>query len=409
MMRILYSLFATFFVITVAHAADRKNDAVSFDLSSVRVSEVVQLIYRDVLSSAYLLDPEVLADARLVSFRYALKDRSRAGVLPLLDAIGLEVVQRAGIDYVRPRQAVNDVYVYRPKYRDVTYLVELLRSIFKGSFTSTRSLALPTPVKSESTVPAPAGSAAALVDRDADLLVFNGPAAEIRQLEGLLPKVDARQGDVLVRGVVYEVSASDKAGSAFSLALSLLGGHVSAALNGGSALANSVRLQNVSLDAVFSVLSADSRFKVVSSPSLRVRSGGAGRISVGQDVPVLGAVTYPGNGSSPVQSIEYRSSGVIFDLRPVVREQAVELDIGQQVSSFVATETGVNGSPTLIKREVKSSLSLADGEIVLLGGLAEQKHSEGASGLSFLPSVFRSKTMESSNTEILLVLQLTRL
>nr|QVB91782.1 hypothetical protein JYM95_11410 [Salmonella enterica subsp. enterica serovar Give var. 15 str. CFSAN004343] len=36
------------------------------------------------------------------------------------------------------------------------------------------------------------------------------------------------------------------------------------------------------------------------------------------------------------------------------------------------TETGVNNSPTLIKRDVTTEVSLADGDIILLGGLAEQ-------------------------------------
>ncbi|HFL3437906.1 TPA: hypothetical protein ACG3MZ_000857 [Salmonella enterica subsp. enterica serovar Cotham] len=38
----------------------------------------------------------------------------------------------------------------------------------------------------------------------------------------------------------------------------------------------------------------------------------------------------------------------------------------------MTTETGVNNSPTLIKRDVTTEVSLADGDIILLGGLAEQ-------------------------------------
>lgn len=41
-------------------------------------------------------------------------------------------------------------------------------------------------------------------------------------------------------------------------------------------------------------------------------------------------------------------------------------------TSLVTTETGVNNSPTLIKRDVTTEASLADGDIILLGGLAEQ-------------------------------------
>ncbi|QJQ03192.1 hypothetical protein C798_24050 [Herbaspirillum rubrisubalbicans Os34] len=118
---------------------------------------------------------------------------------------------------------------------------------------------------------------------------------------------------------------------------------------------------------------------------------------------------YPGNGSAPVQSVEYRSSGVIFDLKPIVRESVVDLTVGQQLSNFIVTQTGVNNSPTLTKREVSTSLSVADGDVVIIGGLAENRESLGRIGFSFLPDWMRSNTGQNSKTEILLVLQVSRL
>src|SRR5690606_22060474 len=119
---------------------------------------------------------------------------------------------------------------------------------------------------------------------------------------------------------------------------------------------------------IANVLSNDSRFKVVSSPSIRMTSGVSGTFSVGQDVPVLGSVSYDGNGNA-VQSVEYRSSGVIFKVLPNVYERKVVLDINQELSNFVRTETGVDGSPTLTKRELNTSVSVADNEVIVLGGL----------------------------------------
>jgi len=394
-----------------AAAAPVVDGPVSFDLTRVRVSEVAHLMFRDVLRSPYVLAPEVVNDERLISFRFDASKKSHADVVRLLQSVGLDVTTRGDLDVItlsKDLEPAKEVFVYRPKYRDTSYLSELLRPLFKGQFTINRTIAAPVAGK-QSDAASPPGSAAALVDRNSDSLVFSGTANEVRQLEKLLVQVDDRPGEVMVRGVVYEVSSSDTDGSAFSLALNLLGGKLTGGLGSSNALDNFVRFKNQTIDAVYSVLSSDSRFKVVSTPSLRVRSGGSGRFTVGQDVPVLGAVTYPGNGQPPVQSVEYRSSGVIFDLQPEVREAVVNLNVSQQVSNFVATDTGVNNSPTLIKREVKTALTLADGDIVVLGGLAENKESAGRSGLSFIPSWLHSKTNESSKTEILLVLQLTKI
>jgi type II secretory pathway component GspD/PulD (secretin) len=87
----------------------------------------------------------------------------------------------------------------------------------------------------------------------------------------------------------------------------------------------------------------------------------------------------------------------------------VDLDVSHQVSNFVVTDTGVNNSPTLIKRELKTALSLTDGDVVVLGRLAENKESQGTNGLSFMPDFLRSKKSESSKSEILLIFQMTKL
>ena len=48
--------------------------------------------------------------------------------------------------------------------------------------------------------------------------------------------------------------------------------------------------------------------------------------SVGQDVPLLGSVSYAYNGQA-VQSVEYRSSGVIFNILPTGSEGGIALRI----------------------------------------------------------------------------------
>src|ERR1035437_1745200 len=88
--------------------------------------------------------------------------------------------------------------------------------------------------------------------------------------------------------------------------------------------------------------------------SMRVKSGASARFSVGNETPVLGAVSYQQNGSS-VQSVEYRPSGVILDLKPFVRSVGIDLTGFQQLSNFAVTDTGVNSSPPLSKRELSTT------------------------------------------------------
>lgn len=387
-----------------------------FDFRGIGVAQVVQLIYSEALKDPYVIDPEVLADTRQVSFRYdsASAGDVRAFVHSFFGSLGLTVTRRGGVDFVSRSAPVekvepeSEVFVYRPRFRDGSYLVDVLAPLFKGSFTA-RKLIVAASSEKISNIAPPPGSAAASIDRKSDTLVFSGTASEVARLKRLLAQVDFAVGDVLVRGVLYEVQTTKSDGSAFKIALNLLGGKLGASLGAAVASGNFAQLKNQSLDVVASSLSTDGRFVVKSTPVLRVVSGGVGRFTVGQDVPVLGAVTYSGNGGAPVQSVEYRSSGVIFDIQPVIHDAGVDLTVMQQVSNFVATDTGVNASPTLIKRELKTALSVADGELVVIGGLAESKDTAASDGLSFLPSFLHSRTSDKASTEILLVLQVTRL
>lgn len=123
---------------------------------------------------------------------------------------------------------------------------------------------------------------------------------------------------------------------------------------------------------------------------------------------MLGALSYPQGAGQAVQSVEYRSSGVIFDVRPVVKESIIDLDITQQLSNFVKTTTGVNNSPTLTKRELKTKVGMEDGDVIVLGGLTESKDTNTRDGLSFLPRFLHTTGYEQSSSEILLVLQVQR-
>jgi type II secretory pathway component GspD/PulD (secretin) len=126
-------------------------------------------------------------------------------------------------------------------------------------------------------------------------------------------------------------------------------------------------------------------------------------------VPTLGAVTVPQGGAQAVQSIEYRSSGVILELSPTVREDSVEVLVDQQISDFARTETGVNNSPTLTKRSLTTTITAADSELIVLGGLTQNKNSSGRSGLSILPKFMHSSNGSDTRTEILLLLQISKL
>jgi len=230
----------------------------------------------------------------------------------------------------------------------------------------------------------------------------------VRKLDALLKQLDTPSSEILVKAVVYEVQTTQSEGSAVTLAAAILGGKFGIAIDGGASTSNAVKLKFNNFDAVYSALSGDKRFKLVSAPTMRVKSGNTARFVAGSDVPVLGSVSYQQNGAA-VQSVEYKSSGVILDLKPQVREDVTDLTIFQQISSFIQTQTGVSNSPTLLKREIQTQVAAKADEMIVLGGLEENSSTVSESGLSFLPKFLRSAGNDQTKTEIMVVLNVQRL
>ncbi|CAM7767154.1 type II secretion system protein GspD [Citrobacter portucalensis] len=378
---------------------------VDFRLDAMQLPKAITFFYADVLKQPFMLAPELAADPRIVSFHITEQTDAKQFFARYLQNMNIAISQKGGVDYifpVTPKQVIEPKFsfVYAPKHRSVAYLSGLLRGIVGGDFGSVSG--------AESVQGAtlqPAVARTGNINGDGDVLVFYGSRADIRKIEQMLPSVDTPTSEVYVGGYVFEVQTNERNGSGLALAAKLLNEKLSIQIGGtGEAgYQNFIKFSSGSLTALYELFRTDSRFHVVSSPSLRARSGTQASFSVGEDVPVLGNVSYEGD--KAVQSVEYRSSGVIFNVQPWVRSDVIDLNISQELSNFAKTNTGVNNSPTLIKRSIQTAVSVKDGDIILIGGLAENKTTDTDTGLTFMPSWFATKSTEKYKTDIVVILQ----
>jgi general secretion pathway protein D len=79
----------------------------------------------------------------------------------------------------------------------------------------------------------------------------------------------------------------------------------------------------------------------------------------------------------------------------------VDLNITQELSSFVVTTTGVNNSPTLMQRSATSTLGIKPGEVVLFAGLEETHEDE--TNARFFGFNIGKKTNDSTSELLLLI------
>lgn len=378
---------------------------VAFDLAGVSVVSFLQATYKNLLGRDYVISPEVLAMDKRFSLSVKALDAVAlpAFVDDFLLAQGVQSRKRAGIyylDVVAPvlpassaslRSGVvglsgegglvgdglppvfNPVRVYTPMHRPAEFMVTVINSAFGAPY---------------------ARLAGAVV-------VLSAPEARIDEVVRVVHSLDVGARTVEVSASFVEILRSDSSGRGLSLVASVLSSRFGAAF---SSTAGSLSVSAGGFQLVLDALQADGRFKQVSNSRVLGDESERMSLTVGDETPTISSAGRDNQGNG-VQNIVYRPSGVILDVLPrVLGSGRLSLLVDGQISSFQATVTGVTGSPTLIKRQVKTSVTVADGEVVIIGGLDDTKSSAGRSGFSFLPRSWAGGASSDSHTDLVLIL-----
>lgn len=118
-----------------------------------------------------------------------------------------------------------------------------------------------------------------------------------------------------------------------------------------------------------SVAARDQRQKgtIISSPTLTALSGQSARIVVGQNVPFIDRKTRTDSGESEF-SVVRQDIGVSLSITPKVEGDFVFLKIAQEVSNI---DPSARNAVDIItdKKQIESTVKLADGETIFLGGV----------------------------------------
>lgn len=374
----------------------------AMELVNVPLADVVAMYYQN-NQRQYVLSPELIADQMPVSFR--LDGNVDQKFFSLLSTRGYTVSSRGGVDYIAKTVDVppdSKPFIYFTKHRNPVEIARALQPFFKGRFGALGSVMSQPVSSSEKASPT---SATSQLDQNQEFLTFFGPEDEHKQLEKLLSQVDVPIPQVEIRAVLYEVSVNVTSGSSLNIVGQSLNksGISFSANSGGQPLAGaaSISIGAGGFSLAYSSLANDSRFKVLSSPVLRVVSGKTSSLTVGQEVPVLGSVSYTEGSSTPVQSVEYRQSGSLFTVTPTVYGSSVQIQVKQELSEFAATTASNIDSPTILRRAVDASLTLAPGEVAFLGGIDSDKVTDAKGGFWFL----RNKQRGTQSSQLVLMIQ----
>jgi general secretion pathway protein D len=263
-----------------------------------------------------------------------------------------------------------------------------------------------------------------IVDEAGNRILFTGTAEDYTELRKLLVALDTPRRQVLVEVTIAEVTLTDQTniGMEWFFTHSMTNGAVltGGTLNGlgigtqGLNLNYTANWAGLSIQAAFNAFASNNKVNILSRPRLVARSGGEASIQVGTDVPIITAQatnpTQTSGATNILQSIEYRQTGTILHIKPLVYgDNRVDLVITQEVSSEQANANAAVASPVILDRNLTTQLSLADGATAVLGGLMDDEFTKGNSGIPilkdipFLGNVARTDTISGNKTELVML------
>jgi len=167
------------------------------------------------------------------------------------------------------------------------------------------------------------------------------------------------------------------------------------------------------MSALITALASTTGTNILSTPNLITLDNEEARIVVGQNVPIITG-SYAQTGSTatvtPFQTVSRQDVGLTLRVRPQISDNGVvKMQIFQEVSSIFnqSFQAGI----ILNKRNIESNVLVDDGQIIVLGGLIEDKYIDASTGVPFLKDIpvlgalFRSDAKTRTKTNLLVFIR----
>ncbi|MCU0967489.1 MAG: type II secretion system secretin GspD [Rubrivivax sp.] len=282
-------------------------------------------------------------------------------------------------------------------------------------------------------------------DPATNALIITGPEPLYRQVRAMIEQLDTRRAQVYIESIVVEIAGDNAAdfgfqwqgllgqegdkyglfgGTNFSTGGSNIIGLTQTITGQGQGAGpaegfNIALLRNYggvyALAAIAQFLQKQGNTNIISTPNLITLDNEEAKIVVGQNVPfITGQFTTTGNAvTNPFQTIERRDVGLTLRIRPQIGESGtVRMTIFQESSDVVQQAPGtLLAGPTTTKRSIESQVVVDDGQIIVLGGLIQDRYEETQQKVPLLGdlpvvgALFRSQTRSRNRSNLMVFLR----
>jgi general secretion pathway protein D len=166
--------------------------------------------------------------------------------------------------------------------------------------------------------------------------------------------------------------------------------------------------------AIINAVKSDTESNLLSTPSVMTLDNQKASILVGQQVPVTTGEALSQNFDNQFRTVQRQDVGIKLEVKPQINTGgAIKLFLKQEVSSVAGPVSTSNSDLIINKREIETTVTVDDGEILALGGLLddnERRTIERIPLLSDIPGIgelFKSRSKSRSKTNLMVFIRPT--
>ncbi len=287
----------------------------------------------------------------------------------------------------------------------------------------------PTPPSPEEETAMPIGEINIVVDETNNALVIRAYPRDYKFILETIKKLDLYPKQVLIEVFLVEITLDDttkfgiewstfidsftKHGTTYTWTLGMGGTSVDP-----TKFTTGVRYAIEATDKLKAAIHASAvgnRLKMISSPHLLASNNKEAKIQIGVAQPILTS-TYTTTATATTNvvegTIEYKDVGVILSVTPRISDGGlVTMDISVEDSSVDTTKLGtLDNVPVFKKKTSKTTLSVMEGQSIIIGGLIEESGDSKKSGVPLLSKIpilgalFGYQEYSKKKTELILML-----
>jgi general secretion pathway protein D len=165
---------------------------------------------------------------------------------------------------------------------------------------------------------------------------------------------------------------------------------------------------------IINAVQSDTKSNILSTPSIVTLDNKEARILVGQEVPITTGEALSSNFDNAFRTVQRQNVGIQLEVKPQINDGgAIKLFIRQEVSSIAGPVSNSASDLILNKREIQTTVTVDDKQIVALGGLLDDNERRTIEKIPLLGDIpglgqlFRSRSKSRSKTNLMVFIRPT--